>query len=118
AVVHDAGAPESGHWIAGGTLDAPRALRDLDAAQRAGAPLVVCGTAFAFVHLLEQLERCGRRYALPPSARVMETGGFQGRGGALSAARGAVRVDRGSARRAAGEDREPVRDDRAGQPVL
>ncbi len=79
SVMRDAGASGSGHWIARGTLDVPRALHALEAASRAGAPVAVCGTAFAFVHLLEELERRGLRFALPESARAMETGGFKGR---------------------------------------
>jgi acyl-CoA synthetase (AMP-forming)/AMP-acid ligase II len=41
--------------------------------------VVLCGTAFAFVHLLDALAREGRRLRLPPGSRVMETGGFKGR---------------------------------------
>ena len=39
----------------------------------------MCGTAFAFVFLLDELARRGRVLALPPGARIMETGGFKGR---------------------------------------
>lgn len=42
-------------------------------------PVALCGTAFAFVHLLDRLEARGLRLALPAGARVMETGGFKGR---------------------------------------
>jgi Acyl-protein synthetase, LuxE len=79
AMIREAGTPTSSHWIAGGELDMPRALRELAAAEQNGAAVAICGTAFAFVHLLEQLERRERRFALPPAARAMETGGFKGR---------------------------------------
>jgi hypothetical protein len=48
----------------------------------AGAPepLALCGTAFAFVHLLEALDARGESHSLPPGSRIMETGGFKGRG--------------------------------------
>ena len=46
---------------------------------RARRPLTLCGTAFAFVHLVDALAQCGERVALPPGSRVMETGGFKGR---------------------------------------
>jgi hypothetical protein len=81
--MRDAGAPHSSHWIAGGTLDVARALSDLEAAERGGEPVLLCGTAFAFVHLLEELERRGLRFALPEAARAMETGGFKGRSRSL-----------------------------------
>jgi Acyl-protein synthetase, LuxE len=83
AVIHGAGAPDSSHWIAGGALDVSRALRELEANALGATPVAVCGTAFAFVHLLDELERRGLRFALPRTARVMETGGFKGRSRSL-----------------------------------
>jgi hypothetical protein len=83
AMLREVGAPHSSHWIADGALDVEGALRDLAAACRSDAPVALCGTAFAFVHLLEALERRGLRFALPPRTRVMETGGFKGRARAL-----------------------------------
>jgi Acyl-protein synthetase, LuxE len=47
------------------------------AACAAGAPAVVMGTSFAFVHALDAL--AGTRFALPPGSRAMHTGGFKGR---------------------------------------
>jgi hypothetical protein len=84
AVIRGAGEPDSSHWIAAGALDVPRALRELASDACGRAPVAVCGTAFAFVHLLEQIERRGLRFALPDTARVMETGGFKGRSRSLS----------------------------------
>ena len=52
------------------------ALRD---AEGAGDPVLVVGTAFAFVHLLDSLAAEGTRFRLPDGSRVMETGGFKGR---------------------------------------
>ena len=43
---------------------------------RAGEPLLVAGTSFAFVHLLDEVDS---RLSLPPESRVMHTGGFKGR---------------------------------------
>jgi hypothetical protein len=40
-------------------------------------PLLLAGTSFAFVHLLDALH--GERVSLPPGSRVMHTGGFKGR---------------------------------------
>jgi phenylacetate-coenzyme A ligase PaaK-like adenylate-forming protein len=45
---------------------------------RLDEPVVLAGTAFAFVHLLDALEAARRRLQLPPGSRVMETGGFKG----------------------------------------
>jgi hypothetical protein len=49
---------------------------DLEALE---SPAAVVGTAFAFVHLLDELAARGRRLRLPHGTRVMETGGFKGR---------------------------------------
>jgi hypothetical protein len=77
------GAPGSAYFVRDGRLDVDGLLAALEAA--AAAPrLLLCGTAFAFVHLLETLEQRGRRLALRAGARVMETGGFKGRARALA----------------------------------
>ena len=42
-------------------------------------PLVLLGTAFSFVHLLDHLGAQDLRFKLPPGSRAMETGGYKGR---------------------------------------
>ena len=42
-------------------------------------PVLVMGTAFAWVHLLEAMKLHGETVALPSGSRIMETGGFKGR---------------------------------------
>jgi hypothetical protein len=46
-------------------------------ARERGQPLLLLGTAFALVRLLDDL--AGARLALPPGSVVMQTGGFKGR---------------------------------------
>ncbi len=41
-------------------------------------PVIVFGTAFAFVHFFDVMDE-QQRFALPPGSRVIETGGFKGR---------------------------------------
>lgn len=43
-----------------------------------GVPVLLIGTAFAFVHWLDRRDPSALR-ALPPGSRLMETGGFKGR---------------------------------------
>lgn len=57
---------------------APGWQEELAAALRALAgPVVVFGTAFAFVHFFDAIAE--DRFALPAGSRVVETGGFKGR---------------------------------------
>jgi len=60
-------------------LDAASAVTVLREAEQAGEPLVLLGTAFMFVHLLDELAQRGLSVALPPGSRVIETGGYKGR---------------------------------------
>ncbi len=78
----------SGFDVAGGELRFEGWLRALDDAMAHDAPLVLCGTAFAFVHALDELAHRGTCLSLPAGSRVMETGGFKGRARELS--RGAL----------------------------
>jgi hypothetical protein len=54
-----------------------------------GAPVIVMGTSFAFVHALDALG--GEGIALPPGSRAMHTGGFKGRSREVAPA--ALRAD-------------------------
>jgi hypothetical protein len=73
AVLRERGARRSGF-----ELDLSRVIASLSSADE---PILVCGTAFAFAHLLDALPR---PLTLPPGSRIMETGGFKGRGREVS----------------------------------
>lgn len=45
----------------------------------ANQPVLLMGTAFNFVHLLDLFELMNIRYPLAPGSRIMETGGYKGR---------------------------------------
>jgi len=60
-------------------LDVARAAAEVEQACAEPQPLLLAGTAFSFVHLLDHLAGAGRRFALPTGSRVMETGGYKGR---------------------------------------
>ncbi len=83
-VVEDELAPETGYFVGGdGRMD-QRGLRStFRDAEDAGDPVLVVGTAFAFVHLLDSLTADGISFRLPAGSRVMETGGFKGRSRAV-----------------------------------
>ena len=60
-------------------VDGEAAAAWLGGAEAERQPVLVLGTAFAFVHLLDHLADRGLRFALDPDSRAMETGGFKGR---------------------------------------
>jgi hypothetical protein len=70
-----------GDWVAGptGALDEERLDALLREAERAATPVLLAGTAFAWVHWLDAMERRGLTVRLPTGSRIMETGGFKGR---------------------------------------
>jgi len=72
------GAPGSGFDVDGGELRVDHLLTLLVESATSEIPITLCGTAFAFVRLIEHLTRHGVLVGLPPASRVMETGGFKG----------------------------------------
>jgi hypothetical protein len=70
---------EDGAWA----IDLKGALAALREASTRGKPILLLGTAFSFVHLLDFLAERNLRLDLPPASRVMETGGYKGRSRAL-----------------------------------
>jgi hypothetical protein len=78
-VLRERGDEESGFRVRRGKLETGRLLDGLERAAASDVAVLLCGTAFAFVHLLETMQRMERRIALPEGSRVMETGGFKGR---------------------------------------
>ena len=70
---------KDGTW----TLDAGAALERLRAASGSGQPLLMLGTAFSLVQLLDHLADRDLCYQLPPGSCVLETGGYKGRSRSL-----------------------------------
>jgi len=69
----------SGFDVLGGSLRFDSLWSALEAAVREGTPVVLAGTAFAWVHYLDECAARGRALTLAPGSRLMETGGFKGR---------------------------------------
>jgi len=70
---------EDGGWA----LDLEAALERLGAVSASGQPMLMLGTAFSFVHLLDHLAARKLCFELPPSSCAMETGGYKGRSRSL-----------------------------------
>ncbi|MBW3655706.1 MAG: long-chain fatty acid--CoA ligase, partial [Gemmatimonadetes bacterium] len=80
AVMADFGGGGGGWFVSrDGGIDHQGLGDALRAAERAGEPVCIVGTAFAFVHWLDALREAGTRHRLPPGSRLMDTGGFKGR---------------------------------------
>lgn len=63
----------------GWRLRLPEALHALEAAAQTGEPVLLLGTAFSFVYLLDAMAQAGIRRSLPEGSRLMKTGGYKGR---------------------------------------
>jgi len=73
------GDADSGFDVAGGELQLGTLQTALGQAINCDTPTLLCGTSFAFVHLLDALSAQEIRMALPGGSRIMETGGYKGR---------------------------------------
>lgn len=60
-------------------LDLPKTLACLHQAISTNQSVVLLGTAFSYVHLLDQLAEQKASLTLPSNSRVLETGGYKGR---------------------------------------
>jgi hypothetical protein len=69
------GLESDGTW----NLDLTRTGSALRLAVAADRPVVLLGTAFSFVHLMDAVAERGLQLGLPPGSVVMETGGYKGR---------------------------------------
>ena len=62
-----------------GVIDTAGLSEVLVEAAARGTPILLAGTAFAFVHWLDWLKECSAGFDLPRGSLIMETGGFKGR---------------------------------------
>jgi hypothetical protein len=79
------GAEGSRYLMDGAGLDIDGLCDDLARAEETGEPCALLGASYSFVHMMDELERRGRRFALPEGSRVLDTGGFKGQSRELAA---------------------------------
>ena len=71
---------EGGFFVTGdGVIDTAGLSEALVNATKRGTPILLAGTAFAFVHWLDWLKEQSGGFDLPRGSLIMETGGFKGR---------------------------------------
>lgn len=73
------GTPDSSFHMTNSGLDLTSLSASLNSAIQAQQPVLLLGTAFAFVYALEEMDRHHIKFNLPFGSRIMETGGFKGR---------------------------------------
>jgi hypothetical protein len=78
-VVVELGATGSGFDVEQGELLTKDLIARLQRIEDENTPILLCGTAFAFVHLVDALTAQATELSLPEGSRIMETGGFKGR---------------------------------------
>ena len=59
-------------------LQNEKLVNDIRKFESSGYPVLLAGTAFAFVRWMDWLEERGICFELPANSRIMETGGFKG----------------------------------------
>ena len=59
-------------------LQNEKLVNDIRKFESSGYPVLLAGTAFAFVRWMDWLEESGICFELPANSRIMETGGFKG----------------------------------------
>ncbi|HAU5566545.1 TPA: long-chain fatty acid--CoA ligase [Serratia fonticola] len=55
-----------------------RLFAALEQAEARDEPYALLGASYSFVHLLDEMQRQGRSFALPAGSRILDTGGFKG----------------------------------------
>jgi hypothetical protein len=71
---------DDGAW----TLDLPVVQKRLQQTVADAEPIMLVGTAFSFVHLVDYCVEHEVAFALPQNSRVLETGGYKGRSRSLT----------------------------------
>jgi hypothetical protein len=59
-------------------MDSTALYETLASIERSGEPCALLGASYSFVHLVDELQRRGQRFRLPPGSRVLDTGGYKG----------------------------------------
>jgi hypothetical protein len=74
------------HYLINETgLDTGRLFCELTRAEQTGEPYALLGASYSFVHLIDDLQRRGRSFALPEGSSILDTGGFKGQSRELAA---------------------------------
>jgi len=74
----DFGTADSRYFVSPQGMDSTALYEALASIERSGEPCALLGASYSFVHLVDELQRRGQRFRLPPGSRVLDTGGYKG----------------------------------------
>lgn len=74
----DFGAEGSEYFVGPQGMDIDRLSATLEQVQHGGDPYALLGASYSFVHLMDEMQRRGLAFTLPPGSRLFDTGGFKG----------------------------------------
>lgn len=80
------GAPGSAYFVGPDGMDIDGLCAALEGAESTATPYALLGASYSFVHLMDELERRGKRFSLPEGSRLFDTGGFKGQSRELGGA--------------------------------
>jgi len=72
------GTADSRYFVSPQGMESAALYQTLAAAERSGEAYALLGASYSFVHVIDELQRAGRRFRLPPGSRVLDTGGYKG----------------------------------------
>lgn len=78
------GTADSEYFISPDGMDVEALCRTLESVQSSGKPYALLGASYSFVHLMDELDRRGLSFQLPPGSRLFDTGGFKGQSREMS----------------------------------
>jgi hypothetical protein len=71
------GTADSRYFVGPQGMDCDALFETLATAEDSGEAYALLGASYSFVHLLDELERRGRRFRLPAGSRILDTGGYK-----------------------------------------
>ncbi|MFC7060307.1 long-chain fatty acid--CoA ligase [Halobacillus seohaensis] len=75
--VQEFGAEGSRYFIGQEGVQVGPLIEALEKSENTGQPYALMGATYSFIHLFDELERCGRRFSLPKGSKLLDTGGFK-----------------------------------------
>jgi hypothetical protein len=72
------GTADSDYLLQENGIEFARLFAELARAETTNEPYALLGASFSFVHLMDEMQRLGKSFALPAGSRILDTGGFKG----------------------------------------